>query len=614
MIKTISKPGSVLEMNNKRGLFITEVVSKVYEKVLKNRNEVKLNNYISEFQTGGKKGTSTVDNHIILSEIIRKNRKMGKKTYIVYGDAVKCFDKLWLKDSLVELFNAGYSPQDIQMIHLLNKNTEVTVVTPSGVTKKLHVGEIVKQGTVLGPNLCCVVTDQVNNIGEEQTGSIGNQRIGILVFVDDVMSAGDAEDARCCIRNLREMETKKKFTFGLKKTNYMVLNTGKEVEEEINEKVKGGTVSKTGEYKYVGLWVSEKGDCELHISKKAQKIKGEVVALKSIANYHNTGGTFVNVRLELYESCIVHSLLYNLEGWNSISKAELKSLEQIQLTTLCSLLNLPKTTPYIGLLNEIGIWRIEEKLMYRKIMLYHNIHNSPDTRLVKRIVEEQQQMEEKDTFYGNVEEMANTLKIQMETIRQLTKSQLKKLVKSQITGRMTQLVRAKSETMSKMRFTKEGADEFGRKRYIIDMTGTEALKSLKIRLNMIPIYGNFRGDIYLRRQCIHCRENDDTTEHLILCRIFENDFINVSHLKNDSNAELWKQINELVDTNLNLRRDHPEEGQFRYTKKRVLRGVRGENKDLEGNLGKNPETTVEIPEGNLEKNPESTVQKRLRDI
>jgi hypothetical protein len=209
MIKTISKPGSVLEMNNKRGLFITEVVSKVYEKVLKNRSEAKLNNFISEFQTGGKKGTATVDNHIILSEVIRKNRKMGRNTYIVYGDAVKCFDKLWLKDSLVELFNAGCSPQDIQMMHLLNESTEVTVLTPSGATEKLNVGEIVKQGTVLGPTLCCVVTDQVNSIGEEQTGSIGNQRIGILVFVDDVMSAGSAEDARSCIRNLREMEKKK---------------------------------------------------------------------------------------------------------------------------------------------------------------------------------------------------------------------------------------------------------------------------------------------------------------------------------------------------------------------------------------------------------------------
>ena len=33
--KTVPKPGSVLDINNKRGLFITEVVSKVYEKVVK---------------------------------------------------------------------------------------------------------------------------------------------------------------------------------------------------------------------------------------------------------------------------------------------------------------------------------------------------------------------------------------------------------------------------------------------------------------------------------------------------------------------------------------------------------------------------------------------------
>ena len=78
LIKTISKPGTVLEMDNKRGLFITEVVSKIYERVLKNRNNSKISEYISEFQTGGKKGTATIDNHIILSEIIRKNRKMGR--------------------------------------------------------------------------------------------------------------------------------------------------------------------------------------------------------------------------------------------------------------------------------------------------------------------------------------------------------------------------------------------------------------------------------------------------------------------------------------------------------------------------------------------------------
>ena len=80
-----------------------------------------------------------------------------------------------------------------------------------------------KQGTVLGPTLCCVEeTDQINNIGKDQTRPLENDVVGILMFVDDVMSAGTAEVARKCIRNLREIEKLKKFTFGLKKTNYMV--------------------------------------------------------------------------------------------------------------------------------------------------------------------------------------------------------------------------------------------------------------------------------------------------------------------------------------------------------------------------------------------------------
>ena len=59
-----------------------------------------------------------------------------------------------------------------------------------GKTEKVQVGEIVKQGTVLGPTLCGVETDQINFVGEDQMRPLGDQVVGILVFVDDVMSAG----------------------------------------------------------------------------------------------------------------------------------------------------------------------------------------------------------------------------------------------------------------------------------------------------------------------------------------------------------------------------------------------------------------------------------------
>merc|ERR1712096_578625 len=65
-IKAIAKPGSILEMDNKRGLFLTEVVSKLYEKVLKNRSNQKINDYVSDYQNGGVKGRSSADNLLIL--------------------------------------------------------------------------------------------------------------------------------------------------------------------------------------------------------------------------------------------------------------------------------------------------------------------------------------------------------------------------------------------------------------------------------------------------------------------------------------------------------------------------------------------------------------------
>ena len=212
--------------------------------------------------------------------------------------------------------------------------------------------------------------DQINNIGKDQERLLGNEKVAILVFVDDVMSAGMAENARKSIHNMAVMEKVKKFTYGLKKTKFMVVDSAKGQPEEIKEEVKGGTVGETSEYKYVGFWVNKKGNCLLQIEKKKQslKAKGEVNGLKSVANYYNVGETFVNVRLEMYEQCILQSLLYNMEAWSMQTKGEIKRLEQIQSKILNNLLELPKTTPYIALLNELGIWRIEERLVYRKLM------------------------------------------------------------------------------------------------------------------------------------------------------------------------------------------------------------------------------------------------------
>ena len=185
--------------------------------------------------------------------------------------------------------------------------------------------------------------------------------------------------------------------------------------------------------------LNEDGNCTLQIEKKRQSTKGKISALKSLACYQNVGPMFVQVRLQLYELCIVPSILYNLEGWNRLSKSEIKKLESIQHQALCSLLHLPKTTPYLGLISELGIWRMEERLMYRKTMLYHNVMNSKRSRLCKEIIEQQKDDQDEDTFYNVTKQYFDKLEMDITSVMLMTKSQLKRTLKERINSRTVEI-------------------------------------------------------------------------------------------------------------------------------------------------------------------------------
>ena len=90
--------------------------------------------------------------------------------------------------------------------------------------------EVVKQGTIFGPIMYCVSTSRVNEILEAVKYQYGKVEIGVPVFMDDIAAVGTGDNIRKRIQNCRRMEIEKKMIYGLKKTKYMVINTGKEPE------------------------------------------------------------------------------------------------------------------------------------------------------------------------------------------------------------------------------------------------------------------------------------------------------------------------------------------------------------------------------------------------
>ena len=87
---------------------------------------------MSEMQTAERKEMSPMDNSIKMNTIIENQRAQKLNTCIFFADAVKCFDKLWLKDCLLEMYNLGYDPNTLKILYEMNKETDIIIRTPVG--------------------------------------------------------------------------------------------------------------------------------------------------------------------------------------------------------------------------------------------------------------------------------------------------------------------------------------------------------------------------------------------------------------------------------------------------------------------------------------------------
>ncbi len=241
------------------------------------------------------------------------------------ADAEKCFDKLWLQDCLIDIKEAGLREREVQMIYELNKQANIKVQTPAGVTKEIEVDEIVKQGTIFGPMLCCVNSANINNMKEKAVTYITPElEIQALTYVDDIMAAGSKEVIEKVGKNLRNMEKEKKYTFNNAngKSHFMIIKSGKEKEKEPNISVEKGKITRTKEYKYLGNWLTENGTIERQLQEIKTKTIGMLAEVKRIGDESKTGILSTTIQLMLFEKTVIPVMLFNLETWTNWRKKD----------------------------------------------------------------------------------------------------------------------------------------------------------------------------------------------------------------------------------------------------------------------------------------------------
>jgi len=125
---------------------------------------------------------------------------------------------------------------------------------------------------------------------------------------------------------------------------------------------------------------------------------------KIIGNEKKTGKKSTEIIMEIYKKTILPAMLYNLEIWTHWRQKDWQKLESVQAEILKSLFDMPVSKPYWGMLAEFGLWTLKMEVTYRKLILFHNIMNSKEDRLSKKIIEEQIRTNMRNGWYNEVKE------------------------------------------------------------------------------------------------------------------------------------------------------------------------------------------------------------------
>ena len=433
-----------------------------------------------------------------------------------FVDAEKCFDKLWLKDCLISLWEKGMKATDIRMIYMMNKKAKVKVNTQSGMTSEFAVEEIVKQGTVLGPKLCCSQTDDINRYGKMIT-TMGKINIDCRIFVDDMATIGRKKISEEMINSgCQYFEKYKKFSFSVDKSKIICMNKRSKKKHQQELKVRKGEIKFTKQYRYLGDIIQENGSRDLTVTDKINKARIYVKKIINWTSFNEVGNLAISIRLLLYKSMIIPMVTSNMETWGAINGKLTKELEKMQHQTLVKLLEQKVTTSYWGILIETGLWPLEQKIDMKKMLFWHDLLASSKERQAAVVLRECLADESIHPWRNHVKSIEKKYDINIIGCESLTKDKWKSLIKVKVLNYIMKRATELAKTQTKLRFCK--LDKFWKEgKYLTNLKHTDAIKMMEVKLNMNNIKSNFKNQQRNELNCPLCEGEEDTNEHLVVC-------------------------------------------------------------------------------------------------
>ena len=144
---------------NYRGITLTSIAAKIYNALLRNRIEPKIDNILRKNQNGFRRNRSTTSQILTIRRILEGVRAKNLQATLIFVDFTKAFDSIHRGKMEQILLAYGIPKETVAAITILYRNTKIKVRSPDGDTEYFDIVAGVLQGDTLAPYLFIICLD-----------------------------------------------------------------------------------------------------------------------------------------------------------------------------------------------------------------------------------------------------------------------------------------------------------------------------------------------------------------------------------------------------------------------------------------------------------------------
>ena len=441
-------------------------------------------------------------------------------------DVEQCFDSLWLQEVITCLYEAGFRNDKLPLLFLENRNAQVAVKTPGGLSKRIDIMNIIMQGSVWGSLCCVVLMDKLGKLMYSKPELLyyykGVVACPPLQMVDDVLGVQKCSpqslQLNTVVNTFMELE---KLTLSKSKCHNIHMGMNKSTCRSM--KVHDSIMAESKSEKYLGDIVHSSGGNKPNVAKRLSRGWGRINEILAIVQEAPLGRRRVEAGLLLRKSLLINATLFNSEAWHGLTKSQVTAFEKLDEALIKGLLLCQSKIPIPAIYLETGQIPIRYILACRRLLYLQVIIQRTDSELTKRVYLAQRADTTDGDFCQLVDSDRDMLDIQLtdEQIAQISPYDFKNLVKQKARQAAFKYLMSVKETKTKMDNIMY-LNSFKPQPYIVSQSREQSSLLLALRTRTVRGIRTDFGDMYLDKTCPlpGCQETDSLS-HVLTCRALQ---------------------------------------------------------------------------------------------